>query len=319
MSKFLQLQFVDSHTGGEPTRVIVDGYPAALAGCSMTEARELLRSDYDWIRTASVNEPRGSDAVVGALLLPAVLPECDAGVVFFNNSGYLDMCVHGTIGLAVTMVHLDRLEPGNTLRLETPVGRVAARIGEANEVTVDNVPSYRSSEGITVRVDVYGDVVGDVAWGGNWFFLAQEHPMTVRFDRVAELTEFCWAVRHALARDGVMGEGGAEIDHVEVFAAPQRGVDADSQNFVLCPGGAYDRSPCGTGTSAELACLHAAGKLQEGEVWRQAGIVGSVFRGSIRRSDDGNLIPSITGSAHLTGEGKLLLDPADPFRNGISV
>ena len=319
MGKYAELQFVDSHTGGEPTRVIYGGFPGSLSssGAPMAEVRDTLQREHDWIRTASVNEPRGSDAVVGALLLPASSPDCDAGVVYFNNAGYLNMCVHGTIGLAVTLAHLGRLGAGETVRLETPVGNVSARLGENNEATVENVPSHRTRAGLRIQVDGYGEVAGDVAWGGNWFFLADEHPMEVRLERLPELTAFCRAVRRALERGGVTGDNGAEIDHIEVFASPAPGIDADSQNFVLCPGGAYDRSPCGTGTSAKLACLYAAGKLAEGAEWRQAGIVGSVFRGSVRRNRDGALIPSITGSAHVTAEGRLLLDSSDPFREGI--
>ena len=275
------LEVIDSHTGGEPTRTIVGGMPDLGAG-SVAERLQRMREGFDWVRSAVGNEPRGSDAMVGAALVPAAADDCDLGVIFFNNVGYLKMCVHGTIGVAVTLAFQGRLAVGETLRLETCVGKVEAELVAANSVRVSNVLSYRSAIGVELEVDGYGRVRGDVAWGGNWFFLVEQHPLDVALSNLKTLEDFCAKAKAALVRDGITGDGGAEIDHIEVFAPAGDGLDADSRNFVYCPGGAYDRSPCGAGTSAKLACLHAAGKLAEGEVWRQASVLGSVFEGRVK-------------------------------------
>jgi 4-hydroxyproline epimerase len=261
-----------------------------------------------------VNEPRGSDVLVGAILCPPSDPGCVAGVVFFNNVGYLNMCGHGTIGVAVTLAHLGRITSGKH-RLETPVGVVGFDYQGGNVVAIENVPSYRHAARVSVQVEGHGPVAGDVAWGGNWFFLVNDHGQRLTLDNVERLTDFTWRIRQALVREKVTGAGGGQIDHIELFGPPHDPAN-HSRSFVLCPGKAYDRSPCGTGTSAKLACLLADGKIREGDVWRQESIVGSVFEGSIRNVG-GQLIPSITGSAYVTGESTLLLDPDDPFRHGI--
>jgi 4-hydroxyproline epimerase len=235
-------------------------------------------------------------------------------VIFFNNVGYLGMCGHGTIGLVVTLRHMGRIGPGSH-RVETPVGVITATLHEDGEVSVQNVPSYRLAKGVRVEVEGHGPVTGDVAGGGNWFFLVSDHGQRIELGNVEALTDFTWRVRQALMRQGVTGRNGAEIDHIELFAPSHRSA-IGARNFVLCPGKAYDRSPCGTGTSAKLACLYADGKLNEGEVWRQESVVGSVFEGSIRRAGD-ELIPTIRGSAYVTAEATLTFDPRDPFRGGI--
>jgi 4-hydroxyproline epimerase len=253
--------------------------------------------------------------VVGGLLVPPTDPTCAAGVIYFNNVGYLGMCGHGTIGLVVTLRYLGRIEPG-THRIETPVGVVIAHLDADDWVSVQNIPSYRLAKDLRVEVDGHGPVTGDVAWGGNWFFLVTgDHGQSLELANVEALTDFTWRVRHALVRQGVTGRNGAEIDHIELFAPSDRS-GVDSSNFVLCPGKAYDRSPCGTGTSAKLACLFADGKLKEGQTWRQESVVGSLFEGSIRRAGD-DLIPTIRGSAYVTAEATLIFDPRDPFRAGI--
>jgi 4-hydroxyproline epimerase len=308
-----RVQVIDSHTGGEPTRVVVAGGPDLGQG-ALVVRRARFRSRYDDFRSAVVNEPRGSDAMVGAILCEPEDASCVAGVIFFNNVGYLGMCGHGTIGVAVTLAHLGRIVAG-TFKLETPVGAVSFDYDGANQVTVENVPSYRSAAGVRVDADPFGVVVGDVAWGGNWFFLIGEHGQELTISNVGKLTTFTEAVRRGLERQGITGADGAEIDHIELFGPPGS-PDADSRNFVLCPGGAYDRSPCGTGTSAKLACLAADGRLNEGQIWRQESIVGSVFEGTIRR--DGNaIIPRITGSAFVNAEATLLLDSSDRLAMGI--
>jgi 4-hydroxyproline epimerase len=249
------------------------------------------------------------------LLCEPAEQNCVAGVLFFNNVGFLGMCGHGTIGVAVTLAHLGRIGPGEH-RLDTPVGVVTFRYEGAGRVSLENVPSYRLARAVRVPVDGFGTVTGDVAWGGNWFFLVEEHGEVLERTNVERLTAFTWAIRQALPRHGVTGAGGDEIDHIELFGPPRDPAN-HGRNFVLCPGGAYDRSPCGTGTSAKVACLYADGKLREGEVWRQEGILGTVFEGSVRLGDSGRVLPRIAGWAHVCAEATLLVDPDDPFATGI--
>ena len=304
---------IDSHTGGEPTRVVVSGGPDLGTG-PLSERLEHFRNQHDGFRSAVVNEPRGSDVIVGALLCEPVDPACAAGVIFFNNVGYLGMCGHGTIGLVATLAHLKRIGPGQH-RIETPVGTVGATLHQSGDVTVNNVASYRSAADVEVELPAYGKVRGDVAWGGNWFYLVRDHHLGLTLNNVEALTTFSWAIRQALRANRITGAGGEEIDHIELFGPPQT-AEADSRNFVLCPGKAYDRSPCGTGTSAKLACLYADGKIREGQTWRQESLIGSVFEGTIKVRD-GKVYPSIKGSAFVTAEAELLVDPRDPLCMGI--
>jgi 4-hydroxyproline epimerase len=280
----------------------------------LADRLERFRTQHDDFRSAVVNEPRGSDVMVGALLCQPVDPTCAAGVIFFNNVGYLGMCGHGTIGLIATLAYMRKIAPGPH-RIETPVGTVSAVFDECDEVTVNNIASYRSAANVGVDVPGYGKVHGDVAWGGNWFFLVRDHDMELALKNIEQLTAFTWAVRQALRASGIAGDNGKEIDHVELFA-PSRIPGVDSRNFVLCPGKAYDRSPCGTGTSAKLACLYADGKIRQGQTWRQESIVGSVFEGSVKVRD-GKIYPSIKGSAFVNAEATLVLDPRDPLCTGI--
>jgi 4-hydroxyproline epimerase len=307
------VKVIDSHTGGEPTRTVIAGGPE-LGNDSLAARRHRFRSEFDHFRSAITNEPRGSDALVGALLCPPVDESCSTGVIFFNNVGYLGMCGHGTIGVIATLAYLKRISTGRH-RIETPVGTVEALLEESGEVTVTNVPSYRFASGVSVVVPGAGTVTGDIAWGGNWFFLVNDHDRELRLNNLEELTDFTWRIRLALTAAGITGAGGQEIDHIELFSSSTtEGVN--SRNFVLCPGKAYDRSPCGTGTSAKLACLVADGKLAEGDVWRQESIVGSIFEGTV--SILNNVIhPRIKGSAFITAEADLILDDRDPFCMGI--
>jgi len=309
------LRVIDSHTGGEPTRVVVSGLPD-LGGGRVAAQAQRFRDEFDGLRRAVAKEPRGHEAMVGALLLESTEPGCECGVVFFNNVGTLPMCIHGTIGLAVTLAHLGRIGPG-VHRIETPVGVVAAELHGGGRVSVANVPSWRHAAEVAVEVPGWGTVTGDVAWGGNWFFLLDGQGPRVEAGKIVELGAFARAVKEALEAQGIRGADGMEIDHVEVFGPPGDPRIADSRNFVLCPGNAYDRSPCGTGTSGKLACLHAAGKLGAGEIWRQEGILGSVFEGRIEDLGGGKVLPTITGSAWVTGESEYFFDPADPFACGI--
>src|ERR1700712_1644328 len=312
-----RIQILDSHTGGEPTRLVLDGFPELGQG-SMAQRRQRLASEFDDWRAATVLEPRGNDVLVGALLCTPVDPEACAGVIFFNNTGYLGMCGHGTIGLVVSLAHLGKIGPG-VHRIETPVGTVQATLHEDRSVSVDNVPSYRYRKNFIVDVPGLGSVTGDIAWGGNWFFLIAGHGLSVSADNLDALTDYTWKVRQALESQGIRGEDGGGIDHIELFADDDH---ADSRNFVLCPGKAYDRSPCGTGTSAKLACLAADGKLQPGTLWHQASVIGSQFEGSFQwqlgeRQMGDRIVPTIRGRAYISAETTLLLDDEDPFAWGI--
>lgn len=306
-----QVQVIDSHTGGEPTRLVMQGFPA-LSGRSMADKRDELREQHDQWRRACLLEPRGNDVLVGALYCEPVSADATCGVIFFNNAGYLGMCGHGTIGLIASLRHLGLIVPG-THRIDTPVGQVIATLHENGSVTLGNVPAYRYRRQVPVDVPGYGRVHGDIAWGGNWFYLVSEHGEALEMGNVEALSEFTWKLLQALEAQGIRGENDAPIDHVELFADDE---DADSRNFVMCPGKAYDRSPCGTGTSAKLACLAADGKLAEGERWVQAGITGSQFEARFER-DGERIRPFITGRAYVTAASTLLIDEQDPFAWGL--
>lgn len=298
-----RIQVIDSHTGGEPTRVIVAGGPELGGGStSVAERREVFRERFDNFRRATVCEPRGNEVMVGALLCESSGTDCAAGVIFFNNVGYLGMCGHGTIGLIATLAHLGRIGPG-THKIETPVGVVTTILQGDGRVSVRNVPAYREAIGVRVEVPGVGSVVGDVAYGGNWFFLVYDYDGAISLDRTDELTDYALRVRRAVNKIY------PDVDHVELFGAS---AIADSRNFVLCPGGAYDRSPCGTGTSAKLACLYADGKLTPGQIYRQESVTGSVFEGRVEIVG-GAIIPIITGTAFINAEATLLLNPNDPL------
>jgi 4-hydroxyproline epimerase len=305
------INIVDSHTGGEPTRVVVTGGPELGKG-PLARRKETFQRDHDRYRSAVANEPRGSEVMVGALLVEPEDKTCACGVIFFNNVGYLGMCGHGTIGLVVTLAHLGKIKAGQH-KIETPVGVVTATLHRDGRVSVTNVPSWRKAKAVTVEVPGIGTVSGDVAWGGNWFYLVEQHGLELTPGKVEALTDYCWRVRQA-----VNAQGFPEVDHVELFGAPVL-AGAQSRNFVQCPGKAYDRSPCGTGTSAKLACLAADGKLAEGAEWVQESIIGSAFTATFRWHDRtrGEVLPVITGTAHVTAEATLLLDDTDPFQWGI--
>ena len=311
------IEVIDSHTCGEPTRLVISGGPDL--GDGPLEARvERFREHFDHYRSAIVNEPRGSDTIVGALLCKAHRADCQAGVIFFNNVGYIGMCGHGTIGLIASLAHRRDIERGD-IRIDTPVGAVQARLHADGQIEVDNVPSFRRAAHVTVTVPGVGEVTGDVAWGGNWFFLvtdlaAGDRPeWRIAAQNIEALTDLTWRIRQA-----VNAQGFPKVDHVEIFAASPSAT-AHSRNFVLCPGKAYDRSPCGTGTSAKLACLAADEKLAPGDSWIQESIIGSRFAVRYRwlDRDKGEIVPTITGTAYITSEAHLQLDPDDPLCWGI--
>ncbi len=321
MNDYPSVRVIDSHTAGEPTRVVVEGLPDLGPGDAASRL-EVFRREHDRFRSAVVNEPRGYDAMVGALLLPPSKPAAVAQMIFFNNVSTIYMCGHGTIGVVTTLAWLGRIGPGRHL-LETAVGDVTAELLPDGSVAVDNVFSYRHQAAVMIETARHGWVEGDVSWGGNWFFLVRRlldreaPPLTLA--SLDALTDLAWDVRTSLDRHGIRGRGEAEIDHVELFAAPTR-PDAHSRNFVLCPGKAYDRSPCGTGTSAKMACLAADGKLAPGQVWGQESIVGSLFHGSYEAAEENGtpgVRPRVRGKAFVTADARLLFDPGDPFRFGI--
>lgn len=314
MKAFMKkVHIIDSHTGGEPTRLVVDGFPDLGQG-SMAQRRQQFAEQYDDWRKTVILEPRGSDVLVGALLCAPVNPDNTAGVIFFNNAGYLGMCGHGTIGLVASLAYLGKIKPG-VHGIETPVGTVTTTLHEDGAVSVRNVPAYRLHHDLTIDVPEYGRVTGDIAWGGNWFFLVKHHQVRVNSDNLDQLTAFSWAIRQTLELAGIRGDNGGVIDHIELFAADEKN---DSKNFVLCPGKAYDRSPCGTGTSAKVACLADDGILKPGQIWTQASIIGSVFEASYQLENH-HIIPTIKGRAHMSAEADLLIDETDPFAWGITL
>ena len=319
------IEVIDTHTGGEPTRVIVDS-SIALVGKTMAERKEDFRQRFDSYRKASICEPRGNDVIVGALLTAPVHPDSEAGIIFFNNVGYLGMCGHGTIGVAIALQYLGRIGNGLT-KFDTPVGTVAVDVAPGNRVTIENVPSFRHQANIEVELGERSPISGDVAWGGKWFFISKDHGATIHVDNIANLTELSIQIRKQLEKNGVTGTDGAFIDHIELIG-PSDLAGTSSKNFVLCPGSAYDRSPCGTGTSAKIACMAAEGSLEPGQIILQESIVGSTFEASFKHAQEPAthpksrsgpvVIPTITGTAFVNASSKLLLDPNDPFCMGIN-
>ena len=308
------LQFIDSHTGGEPTRVLLEGIPRP-SEAGIMEWHRVTSKDYGWLLAAAVNEPLGSDILVGAAYWPSIDKATAGDVMFFNNVGMLGMCGHGTIGLVVSLAHIGVLEPGHHV-LQTPVGEVRALLRSDGKVRVENVPAYRYRKDVAIEVPGYGNFTGDVAWGGNWFYIVEHEQDRIDLANRDFLTELCWAIRGELRACGITGRDGAEIDHIELASTRDAAPGNNSRNFVLCPGKVYDRSPCGTGTSARMACLAADGAFAPGDVWRQESITGSVFEGSYESGgiDEEGIAwikPLITGSAQVTAIGSLLVDEAE--------
>ena len=308
-----RVRVLDSHTEGEPTRVVIEGGPE-LGNGSVAEQLAILRRDFDRFRSAITGEPRGSEIVVGALLCEPSNSRCVTGVIFFNDVGYLGMCGHGTIGVVRSLAHLGRIQPGKHW-IETPVGEVETELKPDGSIAVRNVLSYRYRAAVPVEVPGIGTLVGDIAWGGNWFFLVGDHPFELKLSRRAEILAAAHAIRAALAESGITGKDGALIDHVELFGKPED-PENSSRSFVLCPGASFDRSPCGTGTSAKMACLYADGKLSEGQVWRQEGFLGTHFSGSIEACEEA-VLPTIQGRAWITAESTQIFEEDDPFAGGI--
>ncbi|APG48222.1 proline racemase family protein [Phaeobacter porticola] len=311
------MRVIDSHTAGEPTRLIVSGGPDLGTGSLAARAKRLF-CDHRSFCASVLLEPRGHDAVVGALLVPPSDRTSAAGVIYFNPVGPLGMCGHATIGTAVSLHHLGRLDLGQH-RIETPVGSVGVQLQTPTRAAVENVESDRHRAGVVVEVQGLGQVVGDVAWGGNWFFLTSVIPAPLTLANVEVLTRGAVLIRKALADQGITGRDGAMIDHIEFVGPPMTSV-GHGRNFVLCPGTAYDRSPCGTGSAAKLACLAADGDLAPGVQWIQESVIGSTYTLHYRpgRGPNAAVIATITGEAFVTGDTVLNFDPADPYRAGIT-
>ena len=310
----MQIEVIDSHTGGEPTRVVVGGWDIP-EGKTVAEMRQYLDANQGHLRSGVTREPRGSDVHVGALLVPSNNPECCTGVIFFTTVGTLGMCGHGTIGVVETLRHLGKIEPGNH-KIETPIGVIQVRLEADGTIWVTNVPAFSQGE-FCVETEGYGTICGEVVWGGNWFFLVGQNAFVpeVTFENRRDLARFAMNVKEALLASEVTGADGAEIDHVEIFGPPTVN-GAHSKNFVLCPGLDYDRSPCGTGTSAKMAALYTMGELKAGEHWVQESITGTTFTGFVTIEGD-KIIPHISGSAHITAKSTLQFDERDPFCWGI--
>lgn len=325
VSTLFNFKIIDSHTGGEPTRMVYDGFPD-LIGSTIQDKLQYFKQNFDHLRQSIILEPRGNDVLVGALLFPAIDPRAVASVIFFNNSGYLGMCGHGTIGVIVSLAYQQKITAG-VHWLETPVGLVQATLHEDSSCSVQNVSSYRYKKQVTVDVPELGLIQGDIAWGGNWFFLVSEHGQDIKACNVKQLTQVTMQIKQALIAANITGENGSEIDHIELFADSED-TQVDSRNFVLCPGAAYDRSPCGTGTSAKLACLAADNKLAPEQLWQQQGVIGSVFTGSYQyvanlknasgmTYPDNTILPTICGHAYVCAETTLIVQKDDPYKWGI--
>ena len=300
------MRVIDSHTAGHPTRVIVEGAPDLGTG-SVAERIERMRATHDRFRSAVVSEPRGSDILEGAMLLPPSDPANTAAVIFFDNTGYMPMSGHAIIGVVATLEYLGRIRGIGMHRIETLAGVVTTETHPSGEISVQNVASFRHEKGVTLDLSGLGKITGDIAWGGNWFFLA-DYDLGV--GNIPHLADVARTIRKTLVRDGITAAG-KDINGVALFgAASRRGVN--SRNFVLRAGRSYGRSPCGTATSAKLACLFEDGTIVEGQTWRQESIVGTVFDAWVQVID-GAIRPTIRSNAYITAESMLIVDERDPF------
>lgn len=304
-----RIKVIDSHTGGMPTRVVAGGFPEPQ-GRTVAARRDDLRRRFGRLTRAVVAPPRGHEALVGALLVSPDSPDAHTGVVFFDQSGVIGMCGHGAIGLAHTLRAQERIGDGRH-RLDTPVGPVAIEVLADGRVAVANVPSRRVAADVTLAVDGVGAVTADIAYGGNTFLLVKR-PVLDLAQPPEALIAHTRAILAAAHR-----AGHTDVDHIELLGPPTV-AGAHARNFVLCPSGTYDRSPCGTGTSAKVACLAADGELAPGQAWTQESITGSVFTVSYEWIDrpGGWIAPRVVGGATLTAEGDLLFPQGDLLPQG---
>ncbi len=321
---------VDSHTEGMPTRVITGGM-GVIPGATMNEKRLHFMEHLDDIRLLLMNEPRGHAAMSGAILQPSTRPDADWGVVYIEVSGCLPMCGHGTIGVATVLVEtgmVEVVEPVTTIRLDTPAGLVIARVavsdGHADSVTIENVPSYSVRLDATVEVPGYGDIRYSLAFGGNFYAMVDLDAVNLEFDRAnqQEILTAGLAIMTAInATDPPQHpliDGVDHCHHVE-FIAPGSTAAHSRHAMAIYPGW-FDRSPCGTGTSARMAELWARGELALDQDFVNESFIGSQFIGRLIAETTvagiAAVIPTVTGRAWVTGIGQYLLDPADPFPTG---
>lgn len=324
---------VDGHTCGNPVRLVAGGAPP-LKGATMVEKRAHFLAEYDWIRTGLCFEPRGHDMMSGAILYPPTRPDCDIAFLFIETSGCLPMCGHGAIG-TVTMA-LERglvtpQEPG-VLRIDTPAGLVEARFVEngpyVDSVRITNVPSYLHARQITAEVEGLGEIVADVAYGGNFYAIVepQKHFPGLEHVQPSDILRWSPKVRAAFREryDFVHPENPAirGLSHVMWTGAPTK-PEAHARNAVFYGDKAIDRSPCGTGTSARMAQWAALGRLKPGDDFVHESIIGTLFRGRVERTatlgTHDAIVPSIEGWARMTGLNTIFIDDRDPLAHGFQL
>jgi len=320
---------IDSHTAGHPTRIVVGGLPKVRGG-SVAQKRDYIKSKMDYIRTLLCNEPRGHSCMYGAFLVEPSSEDADFGVIFFSTASYDDMCGHGTIGVATVLTEMNmvrREEPTTEVTFETPAGlvRVETKVvgGKVKSVSFVNVPAFLYKKDISIDVPGYGEVKGDVAFGGNWFFYvnAKEIGVRVRSENVDALARAGIAIKNEFNKEfDLVHPTNPNISRkllaTSIIDIPVKNKNADQNNIVV-EGKWVDRSPCGTGTSGRMAVLFAKNKLGLNEDFVNESITGETFRGRLigetKVGEYPAVVPEITGNAYITGFNHIILDPDDPF------
>ena len=316
---------VDTHTAGEPTRVVTNFPP--VHGATMADIKKEMQTNHDWFRQFLLREPRGHTDMFGAILFPPVRKNCDIGVIFMDNGGYLDMCGHGIIGLVTCIVQIGLIEPKAEILIDTPTGAIATRIDYHNNrvrsVSFQNVPAFKVR---TTKVNIEGRLTPvDIAFGGNFFahVYASSLGITLEPSSKGVIIDLALKIRREVnAREKVAHPQQPQINKVELveFSAPPKSEGADARNVVVFGQGQIDRSPCGTGTCAKMALLHSEGKLKIGETFVHEGILQTKFTGRLLREtkvgDYHAVLPEITGSAYITGRSRLVYDDKDPLIQG---
>jgi 4-hydroxyproline epimerase len=324
---------IDGHTCGNPVRVVAGGGPA-LQGSTMLERRAHFLAEFDWIRTGLMFEPRGHDIMSGSILYPPTREDCDVAILFIETSGCLPMCGHGTIGTVSTMIEHGLVTPKTpgTLRLDTPAGLVIANYRQegayVEEVRLTNVPAYLHAEGLTAEVPGLGEVVVDVAYGGNFYAIVDPQAAIADMAEVSagDLLRYSPVLRRALnekyefrhpEKPEING-----LSHILWTGKPTRD-GATARNAVFYGDKAIDRSPCGTGTSARMAQWAAQGRLKTGDEFVHESIIGSLFKGRVEAATTVGskqaIVPSIAGWARVTGLNTIFINDRDPFAHGFQV